>query len=481
MGSFQSVPSQPCQAKEHFEPPPPYSIDSESSFEKEQLYPSSDELTKDHFDHFKNDFSSNPKNLLAVNAVTRNDISAVTISREAVIKNIPVFSTKLELEGKATNQKSSGRCWLFASTNVLRLILIKKYNLEDDFELSQSYLYFYDKLEKSNYFLESVLDLIEVDVNDRNLAALLSDPASDGGQWDMLVNLINKYGVVPKSVYPESFQSSNSKRLSYLVVVKLREFAARLRKEYRNGKSLEQLRRLKMSMISDIYRILAISLGTPPTEFDWCIYNKSKKLIEHRSLTPKKFFENIIGYPLQDTLSLINDPRNEYNKLYTVKYLGNIVGGHPIRYVNIPIEEMKAIACRVLQSGRPVWFGCDVGQFSHNEFATMDTALYDYESTFSVKLGLTKAERILYGESRMTHAMMFTGVHIENGRPVRWRVENSWGDNGPEKGFWIMSDAWFSEFVYQIVVEKRDAGKYADVLKQDPIAFPPYDPFGSLA
>lgn len=297
-----------------------------------------------------------------------------------------------------------------------------------------------------------MIDLADCDVSDRVVQYLLSSPVGDGGQWDMFVNIVQKYGVVPKSVYPETFSSSNSRRLNWLVTVKLREFAVQIRQALtQDGVSHNKVRAMKEGMMEEIYRIMVICLGEPPSSFDWETTDKNGKFIGIRDLTPQKFFKDVIQYPLEDTMSLINDPRNPYDTLYTVDRLGNVVGGAPLRYVNTTPDMLKKLAINVLKSGSPVWFGCDVGQFSNNPLGIMDTKIYDYSLAFNIEFNMTKEERLLYGESLMTHAMVFTGVHLdEEGQPVRWRVENSWGEGTGDKGYWIMSDAWFSEFVYQV-------------------------------
>ncbi|KAF7721139.1 hypothetical protein EC973_005362 [Apophysomyces ossiformis] len=432
---------------------------------------------------FSEDFWQDPKNRLALNAVRDNNPTDVVVNHASNLKNDPIFNVKLELEGAATNQRSSGRCWIFAGTNVLRRAVIQKYKLNDDFELSQSYLFFYDKFEKANWFLENQIDLAHEDVNDRVVQYLLQSPVGDGGQWDMFVNLVKKYGVVPKSAYPESFSSSNSSRLNWLVTVKLREFATRIRKAVQDGVGKSTVRVLKEDMLEEIYRIMVICLGEPPKKFDWETKDKNDKYVGVRNLTPKRFFEEIVQYPIENTLSLINDPRNPTSRLYTVDRLGNVVGGSPIRYVNVDISTIKQLAINVLKSGTPVWFGCDVGQYSSSKVAVMDTKIYDYTLAFNVDFKLTKEQRLLYGESQMTHAMVFTGVHLdEKGAAVRWRVENSWGADSGDKGYWVMSDAWFSEFVYQVVLEKSAIPrKLVALLDTEPVVLPAYDPMGALA
>ncbi|KAI8384177.1 peptidase C1B, bleomycin hydrolase [Blakeslea trispora] len=429
-------------------------------------------------------FAEDTKNLLAKSALMGNDPAQVLLNPKTVQQSKHIFNVKLNLEGSATNQKSSGRCWLFAGCNVMRLAVIQKYKLSDDFELSQSYLFFYDKLEKANWFLENMIDLAKEDIDDRVVQYLLTDPVGDGGQFDMLINLVEKYGVVPKSVFPETYSSSNSRRLNWLVTVKLREFATKIRSSIEKGLSVQAVRVLKDKMMQDIYRILVISLGEPPSQFDWETSDKNGKYVGIHHLTPKKFFREVVNYPIAETMSLINDPRNPINQLYTVDRLGNIVGGKPIRYVNTTSEIQKQLAVNVLKSGRPVWFGCDVGQFSASgQTGVMDLDIFEYSLAYNVDFKLSKKNRLLYKESLMTHAMVFTGVHLDDqGKPVRWRVENSWSDSSGEKGFWVMSDAWFSEFVFQLVLEKSDVPrKLVSVLDNEVVVLPAYDPMGALA
>ncbi|KAL1936715.1 hypothetical protein VTP01DRAFT_849 [Rhizomucor pusillus] len=440
-------------------------------------------LTSESLAKYAKEFDEDDKNLLALNAVMGNDPTQVMVNRRHALKDEHVFNVKLELEGAVTNQKSSGRCWIFAGTNVLRRVVIEKYKLSDDFELSQSYLFFYDKLEKANWFLENMIDLADKDVNDRVVQYLFTSPVQDGGQWDMFLNLVQKYGVVPKSVYPETYASSNSRRLGWLLTVKLREYAVQIRDAIQQGASVSSVRLSKERMLTEIYRILVICLGQPPHKFDWETTDKHGKYVGVKKLTPLKFFKEVVKHPIAETMSLLNDPRNEFEKLYTVDRLGNVVGGIPIRYVNTDINTIKKLAINVLKSGNPVWFGCDVGQFSNSPLGVMDTKIYDYELAFNVNFGLTKAQRVLYGESMMTHAMVFTGVHLDdNGKPIRWRVENSWGEGTGDKGYWVMSDEWFSEFVYQVVLEKSAVPrKLVDLLGTEPIVLPAYDPMGALA
>ncbi|KAI1314595.1 hypothetical protein EDD11_001978 [Mortierella claussenii] len=440
-------------------------------------------LHKETVQGLSREFLADPKNLVIQNAAHSLDFSTLIKNRQVLIDDIHNFNTKIPTEAVVTNQKSSGRCWIFAALNVLRLEVIKKYNLEE-FELSQGYLFFWDKFEKSNWFLECMIDLSDRDVNDRVVQHLLKEPVNDGGQWDMLINLVERYGVVPKSIYPETFSSSNTGKLNALVISKLRDHAVNLRRMAAHGHSLEELRQEKGKALKEIYNILAITLGEPPKKpFTWSFRNKDKTFHEFKDLTPQSFFKDHIGYPVTETVSIINDPRNAYMSLYTVQYLGNIAGGRPIRYINAHISDLKHLAIQKLKSGEPVWFGADVGKYLDRDAGILDPQLFQYDLAFNIRFNMTKAERLIHGESLMTHAMVFTAVHLdEDDKPVRWRVENSWGNVGGDKGYLVMSDAWFTEFVYQVVLEKRIVpDRYLDVLNKEVKVLPAYDPMGALA
>lgn len=426
-------------------------------------------------------FRVSDKNVLAMNAIGNAEITSVLRNRDLPFDDYHVFSDRLTTEGKATNQKASGRCWLFAALNVLRLDVMQRYKLED-FEFSQAHLLWVDKLEKSNWFLENIIQTADEDLDSRLVQFLLRDPIQDGGQWDMTVSLIEKYGLMPKGAFPESAHSGSTRDMNWLLTIKLREFASRLRAMRAKGDDNEALQRTKQEMLAEVHRILTISLGEPPVSFDWNFRDKDKKFVTFKGLTPLSFYKDHVQHPLGSMISLIHDPRHEYSKLYTVEYLGNVVGGRPIMYVNLPIEELKSKAIKVIQEGRSVWFGCDVGKFCSRKEGVMDLNMFDYKNAYGVSFGLNKAERLCYGESQMTHAMAITGVHLEDGKPVRWRIENSWGEENGDKGYFCMSDDWFSEFVYQVVIDKEKlSADQKKILDQTPLVLPPWDPLGSLA
>ena len=440
-------------------------------------------ISQNLLDQLEKRFDENPGNRMAMNAAVSCGICAS--SRNYVTeREVPhEFSISLE-QGAVTNQKRSGRCWMFAALNCMRFQVIKKQNLED-FELSQSYPLFYDKLEKANYFLESILDTLDEPTDGRLIAHLLAAPLNDGGQWDMLCSIVEKYGLVPKTAMPESVSSSATQEMVSYMTEKLREYACVLRKGHKAGKSMEQLKKEKEAMMETVYRMLCISLGKPPRTFTFEYRDKDGNFHREENLTPKAFYEKYVGLRLDDYVSVINAPTEDkpFYRSYTVQYLGNVKEGRPVKYVNLPIEEMKQAAIAQLKDGEPVWFGCDVGKRSFRDGGLMDTGIYDVETLFDTDFPMTKAERLEYGQSLMTHAMVFQGVNLdENGRPDRWRVENSWGEEAGKKGYFVMSDRWFDEYNYQVVVNKKYlSSKALEAYEKEPVRLNPWDPMGSLA
>lgn len=440
-------------------------------------------ISQNLLDQLEKRFDENPGNRMAMNAAVSCGICAS--SRNYVTeREIPhEFSISLE-QGAVTNQKRSGRCWMFAALNCMRFQVIKKQNLED-FELSQSYPLFYDKLEKANYFLESILDTLDEPTDGRLIAHLLAAPLNDGGQWDMLCSIVEKYGLVPKTAMPESVSSSATQEMVSYMTEKLREYACVLRKGHKAGKSMEQLKKEKEAMMETVYRMLCISLGKPPRTFTFEYRDKDGNFHREANLTPKAFYEKYVGLRLDDYVSVINAPTEDkpFYRSYTVQYLGNVKEGRPVKYVNLPIEEMKQAAIAQLKDGEPVWFGCDVGKRSFRDGGLMDTGIYDVETLFDTDFPMTKAERLEYGQSLMTHAMVFQGVNLdENGKSDRWRVENSWGEEAGKKGYFVMSDRWFDEYNYQVVVNKKYlSSKALEAYEKEPVRLNPWDPMGSLA
>ena len=428
-------------------------------------------------------FDAEPKNLLALNAVSKNGIRAVALSRAVVNRTDHTYSHLIETP-EATSQKKSGRCWLFAGLNTLRLAAMEKMNLES-FELSQAYLMFWDKLEKANFFLENIIQTRDEPLDGRLVMWLLAHPLPDGGQWDMFVNLIKKYGVVPKSVMPETNSSSDSQPMNVLLIAKLREYAQVLREMHERSGSVEEMRQAKGEMMEEFYRMLCIHLGQPPSRFPWEWRDKDKDFHRHGEITPTEFFEQYVGFDLDELVCLINAPTKDkpYRRLYTVQYLGNVVGGQAVRYLNVDIETLKQATADMVVDGQAVWFGCDVGKMLEREMGILDPEVYDYELVYGTRFKLDKAGRLDYGHSRMTHAMVLTGVDIDDSsKPIKWRVENSWGTKLGDKGYLVMADGWFDEFLYEVMISKKHLSpELLEVLDTEPVALPPWDPMGALA
>ena len=425
-----------------------------------------------------NSFSSNQKTR---NALIQNDVNKVAINWDNFSKINHIYSNTISKELPVTNQKASGRCWGFAGLNLLRLGIVKKYNLTN-FEFSQNYFMFWDKLEKSNYFLESILRTLESESDSRIMMHLLKDPVQDGGQWDMFVNLIEKYGVVPQSVMPETNHSSKSGMMNYLLTHKLREFASILRKS--KNINIKELRERKEGMISEIYSLLCMFLGNPPVIFDWSIKDKDNKFKRFVNINPLTFYKKFTQIELKDKVCLIHAPmtNKKMNELYTVEFLGNVIGGKIIKYANVEIKELKKATINSLKNNEAVWFGCDVGKMFNRDLGIMDMKLYDYENLFNTSFEMNKSTRLEYGDSMMTHAMLFTGVDIANGKATKWRVENSWGPKGGNKGYYLMTDKWFDEYNYEIVVDKKYLPKQIlDLFDRKPVELAPWDPMGALA
>lgn len=431
---------------------------------------------------FEARFDQSPVARVAMNAVVKSGVEAAALSYDAARRMRYAFSLEID-PGKLTNQKSSGRCWMFAALNTMRYAIMQKLNLEN-FELSQNYPLFYDKLEKANYFLENILETLDQPLNGRVVAWLLSGPLNDGGQWDMFRNLVEKYGVVPKEAMPETFHSSNTGKMNKYLTLKLREDACRLREAYAQGKTLPQLREIKEGMLGEIYGMLCVCLGKPPQTVCLEARDVDGAFIRSGEMTPVAFFNTYVGWDLSEYVSLINAPTQDkpYGRTYTVKFLGNVRDGHAVRYLNVDVATLKRVAIAQMQDGDPVWFGCDVGQWLDRDSGSMDLEGYDLEGLLSVRFGMTKAQRLDYGESLMTHAMVFNGVNLTDGRPNRWRVQNSWGEKSGHEGWYIMSDAWFDQYLYQIVVNKKYlTDEELSQLEQAPIELQPWDPMGSLA
>lgn len=439
-------------------------------------------ITNERTQAFRKAFEQNSKQIALQRGVVKNGIRASAENIKTHVENTPVFSIDLAT-GKVANQKQSGRCWMFAALNTFRHKLLTTFQLKD-FELSQNYTFFWDKYEKANYFYENILNTADQPVTSREVAFLLQTPQQDGGQWDMIVSLFQKYGVVPKSVMPESSNSSNSHDLNNYLNKLLRKHAVLLRQMVLEEATEEEIQANREAMLQEVYNLLAISLGTPPTVFDFEYRDEEKNYHLDQGLTPQSFYDKYVDVDLDEYISIINAPTEDkpFMKSYTVDMLGNVVDGKQVKYLNLEMEDFKALAVKQLEQGESVWFGCDVGQSSTRDSGIMALDAYDVEDLFDVDLTMTKAERLDYGESLMTHAMVLTGVDLIDGQAKKWKVENSWGEKVGEKGFFVMSDEWMDEYTYQIVVRKEFlTPEQLAAFEAEPTVLAPWDPMGALA
>ncbi|NGN63026.1 C1 family peptidase [Streptomyces sp. A7024] len=437
-------------------------------------------LTKEQLETFEREFTARPANRLMQNAVTQTSVDDIALDRRIVTSVDHSVSHHLD-DWKATNQKKSGRCWLFAGLNLLRVGAAEKLGVKD-FEFSQNYLHWWDKFERANHFLEGIIETSGRDADDRTVAHLLSDPISDGGQWNMFVALVAKHGLVPKSAMPETNSSSATGPMNRALMSLLRQGARDLRRLADDGADAQ--RKHKREVLAAIHRVLSIHLGTPPERFLWQWRDKDQDFHRDGWMTPAEFAEAYVQIPLQDYVCLVHDPRpsSPVGRTFTVEYLGNVIEAPPVVYLNAGMDVLKQLSMDAIVGGEPVWFGCDVAQMMRGDLGIWDAELFDYESVYDASFEMDKADRLIHHETLMTHAMLFTGVDVVDGAPRRWRVENSWGDEKADKGFWTMNDSWFGEHVFEVAVRRSALPpELAAALDQPPIVLPAWDPMGALA
>ena len=405
------------------------------------------------------------------NALATTPINTLAMNAENAAMIDTHFSDRVRTKG-ITDQKSSGRCWLFTGLNVLRAKMIDKYELPG-MEFSQNYLFFYDQLEKANLFLQGVIDTKDLPFEDRKVDWLFSNPLSDGGQFTGVSNLITKYGLVPAEAMPETYQSDNTSQMANLLKLKLREYGLELREAPKS-----KVQDMKIRQLSEIYRMLALCLGEPVQEFEWTRCDKNNNIVSRKKYTPKSFYDEFIGEDLESNYVMImNDPCREYGKVYEIDYDRHVYDGHNWLYINLPIERIKEMAIASIKDNTAMYFSCDVGKFANSKKGVLDINNFDYESLMGVTFGMDKKERVQTHASGSSHAMTLIAVDIVEGKPVKWMVENSWGPASGYQGNYIMTDEWFNEYMFRLVVEKKYVP--ADVLKmldQKPVQLPAWDP-----
>lgn len=419
--------------------------------------------------------AADPRTAPVTNAVTRNSVKDLTVDLRMVTAHDGAFSHPIKT-GSVTDQRASGRCWLFAGFNILRPRILKQYNLAD-FEFSQNYSFFWDKLEKANLFLEGILRTLDRRLDDRHIAWLLKTPFPDGGQWNMVVDLVARYGLVPRDVMPDTKHSSGTAELNGIVSLLLRKNAARLRALNAEGKSLEELRGAKVAMLADIYRILCYHFGEPPAAFSWRYKSKDDKLSEMKTYTPKSFYREFVGVDLGEYLLFYSCPAHAFGRLYRIEFDRDVSDAKDMTFVNVPMETLKGMVLKQILAEEPVWFGSDVGQEHFRDSGILRPGIHAIGGLLGIDLGMTKAERVLYQASNPTHAMVLMGVDLAGDKPVKWRVENSWGAQRGDKGYLMMYDDWFDEYLYAALVHAKHVPEDIKALFDgEPVVLPPWDP-----
>jgi bleomycin hydrolase len=410
------------------------------------------------------------------NSLMNNDIKDLALDHDKVVEHEELFNVSIKTKG-VTNQKSSGRCWLFASLNLLRPKMIEKYDLSS-FEFSQSYLAFWDKLEKANMFLEVMIELRDRDYLDRELNSFLRSPYGDGGWWHYTVDLIEKYGCVPKEVMPETQSTSKTGMMNRLISTKLRKCASELRELHSDEASIAELRDAKEEMLTEIYHMLTLNMGIPPTEFVWRYEDKDSTVSEPKKYTPQEFYHKVVDVDLRDYVTMTDHPSRPKYGMYAVKYTRNMYDHEDGAFMNVPIDSLKAYALKTLLDGEAVVFACDVGEDNANDKGIFRPGIYDYESIYGIDLGMDKRDKFLYGDLTANHMMLISACDTLNGEVQKWKVENSWGTDRGDGGFWTMYDGWFDDNVFEIIVHKKHlSGDLRKILKKEPIELPSWDPY----
>lgn len=431
-------------------------------------------ITSEQIKQYHQDYVSRETAPIIARAVMKNGINASSEDPAAAQRLNRIFSLELDT-GKVSNQKHSGRCWLFSTLNTLRHQFATQYKVKD-FELSQNYLFFWDKVERANTFLQNIINTADRDLKDREVEFYLSMAASDGGQWDMSASLVEKYGLVPTYVMPETYNTNNTTEIDDVMNIKLRKDALALRHLIVAGADDAVIEQTKQKMISQIYQMAAYAFGEPPVSFTLEYRDDDKQYHRVADLTPQTFYEQYFTMQLRDYVVLTNAPDHEYDQLYALPSQDNVAGGMPIQFLNAPIEDLKQAAIAQLKDGETVWFGNDVLQQMDRKRGLLDSKLFRRDELLDVNLTMSKADRLATGQAEVTHAMTLTGVDLVDDQPNRWKVENSWGEENGEKGYFVMTDQWFDDYTYEVVVNKKYLTPTQQKITQGPAtALPAWD------
>ena len=428
-------------------------------------------ITQDMLNQIKSSYKHTPADKAIYNAMAETSIAVLAKNHENLANFDTNFTNKVVSHG-ITDQQQSGRCWLFTGLNVLRAQMMAKYGL-DEMEFSQNYCFFYDQLEKANLFLQGIIDTREKPMDVKMVVWLFRIPISYGVQFTGISDVIGKYGVVPSSVMPETYSSENTSQIARLVGLKLREFGLQLRDEAAKGVKVSALEAKKTEMLSTVYRMLALAFGEPVERFTWTMNGETKEY------TPQSFYQEYLGNDLTNNyVMLMNDPSREYYKCYEIDFDRHVYDGKNWTYVNLPVEDIKAMAIESIKDSTMMYFSCDVAKFLDSKRGTLDLKNFDYESLMGTTFGMNKKQRVQVFASGSSHAMTLMAVDLDkDGKPKKWMVENSWGAEAGYKGHLIMTDEWFDEYMFRLVVEKKYVPeKVLNILKQKPIRLPAWDP-----
>lgn len=435
-------------------------------------------ITPEMMQQMKKSYGSNASDKALRNILVTNSPAKLALNYENVGAFDSHFSNKVESKA-ITDQKSSGRCWMFTGMNVLRNKAIRNHKLPADFQFSQAYTFFYDQLEKSNLFLQAVIDTYKKDFTDKEVEWLFKNPLSDGGQFTGIANLVEKYGLVPAEAMPETYNTNNTSSISSLIQLKLREDGLELREmAAQKGMTPQKLQARKTEMLSTIYRMLALTFGEPPAEFTWSQKNAKGEIVETATYTPKSFYEKFAKVDFSKFYMVMNDPTREYYKVYEIQYDRHVYDGQNWKYLNLPMDEIAPMCIASIKDSTNMYFSCDVAKFLNRDKGFMDENNYDYASLFGTTFGMNKEQRVKTFASGSSHAMTLCAVDLDkDGKPLKWMVENSWGSSYGYQGFLIMTNAWFNEYMFRVVLEEKYIpANILALLNQKPIMLPAWDP-----